>query len=271
MVAYCGLVDAGLIGVSGGRSTNQSILYELDPTNGSIMRTIGNTGLAHLTGIAFHPTTGVLYGHQTVIGSDSGFLYTIDTNTATPTLIGATHLSASDLTFSPSGELYGWMVFYEQNFPAFTDIHELVRFNLNTGVATQVGLSQNFFPTRVGLSFDRTGQLYLKSAGEIFTLNPTNGVPTVQATLSQQTHNVLAFDEANRALSITRSYNGNSFVSAVLQQINVNTGTVTTLGGNIGVEITAIAFTTSSVPEPSSWVVAVVGLLTLGTYKYLRS
>jgi hypothetical protein len=244
---HYGRADCG----DGGSGVN-SVLYELDPGTGSVIRQIGSTGLTHITGLAFQPGTGVLFAHQNQQGTDIGKLYTINLSTPTPTasLIGVTHLSTPDITFASDGSLYGWAIFYEQNYPGLSAINQLVRFDLSNGQPTQIGVSANFFPSQVGFSFDRTGTLYLKSAAEIYTINPTTATRSLVTNLSAVTNNVLAFDASNQAYSITRVNPTESY----LQRLNLSTGQVTTVGGNLGLPITALAFTpeTAAVPEPQS-------------------
>ena len=75
----------GADGAGGNAATN---LYTLDPATGGIVTTVGPIGFA-VTGLAVHPTTGILYG---TTGNRSpaspGFLITINTTTGAGTPVG---------------------------------------------------------------------------------------------------------------------------------------------------------------------------------------
>jgi hypothetical protein len=60
-------VAVGTLFAVDGSNCNPSTLYTLDPSDGSVASTIGPievgmTQLSHVTGIAIHPSTGVMYG-----------------------------------------------------------------------------------------------------------------------------------------------------------------------------------------------------------------
>ncbi len=125
-------IEAGLIGITGGDGV-ESILYEIDPNTGAVIRQIGSTQLSNIGGMAIHPITGDIYLHQNVLPSDAGFLYRLDFNTLSTTLLGPTHLSADDLTFDAFGNLYGWMVFHDGLYFNNAIIDELVTFDRSRG------------------------------------------------------------------------------------------------------------------------------------------
>lgn len=116
-----------------GAGGNPSNLYILNPATGAVVSTVGPIGFA-VTGLAVHPTTGVLYG---TTGNNSpaspGSLITIDTTTGAGTLVGdlvPANEAAADITFGADGTLYGWL-------EAGTD--DLITIDLVTGAATVVG------------------------------------------------------------------------------------------------------------------------------------
>jgi hypothetical protein len=116
-----------------GAGGNPSNLYILNPATGAVVSTVGPIGFA-VTGLAVHPTTGVLYGTTANRSPVSpGFLISINTTTGAGTPIGdlvpATE-TAADITFGADGTLYGWL-------EAGTD--DLITINLMTGAATVVG------------------------------------------------------------------------------------------------------------------------------------
>lgn len=71
---------------------------------------VGDMGQS-VTGIDFHPTTGVLYGTTTPNSPWPSSLITINPSTAATALIGPHGLdeAISDLTFAPDGRLFGWL------------------------------------------------------------------------------------------------------------------------------------------------------------------
>ena len=95
-----------------------SRLLAIDPTSGA-RADIGfiRDGAEDLsiTDLALHPTTGVLYGISTFLGSSCfGCLYTIDRATAAATLVGEVPLGQGmpgGLAFAPDGTLYLTTVF----------------------------------------------------------------------------------------------------------------------------------------------------------------
>lgn len=80
-------------------------LYAWTNLNGTPTFTeIGETGLSQFIGLAVNPVNGLLYGYD----SSTEALYTIDTATGTPTLVGASGLSIAaigGMDFAPDGTL----------------------------------------------------------------------------------------------------------------------------------------------------------------------
>src|SRR5215208_1694056 len=100
-------------------------LYIIDPANGAVVQTIGPIGFA-VTGLAFHPGTGVLYG-TTGAENDPPALITINTSTGAGTLVGNNTVGPiADITFRSDGTLFGWT----------EGSDDLVTVNTATGVET---------------------------------------------------------------------------------------------------------------------------------------
>lgn len=74
-------------------------LIEIDPTDGSVVQTFGQTGLMPLGGLAFSRDQ-ILYASQTV-AVDEGELWSIDQGTAAPTSEMSTVYPVQDLTVTP--------------------------------------------------------------------------------------------------------------------------------------------------------------------------
>ena len=159
-----------LYGASG--SNNRSGLYVVDPNTaaGTFIDAIRTPDFQSLlvTGIAFNPLSGILYGTTT-----DGRLVTIDPGTAVATVIGSLGKSLRDISFRSDGTLFG----FEANDP-----FSLATINLNTGAATTVGNSGLASTVGGGLAFSPNDTLYLSAtghAGTLDTLNPATGARTI--------------------------------------------------------------------------------------------
>lgn len=266
-----------LVGLTGGENVD-SVFYEIDPLSGQVLRQLGATGLTGLSSFAVHPTTGMIYAHQNSLWSDTGQLHRIDPRNFASTVVGTTHVSVDDLVFTADGTLLGWMAFHDGTVIANQTIYELVSLDLATGAPTIIG-SSDLLTYENGLALSPDGQLYLKgingNAGaggneqwsEVYLIDPT----TANSTLVNRLHDaasgpgfdiyprdVLAFDDAGVAFTVTRNYDTSNpfnhvFQSSFLQTIDLTTGAVTTIGGDLGLEFTALAFNSSitAVPEPT--------------------
>ena len=266
--------EAAMVAISGVGSQT-SVLYEVEPTTGNVLRVIGDTGLTDIKAIAFHPINGLLFAHRNRPALDSGSLYTLDISNAAPTYIGDTHMSASSITFDDQGTLFGWLEFHDGTHSI--ELDSLVTIDQFADASMQVGVTARG-PSPVntnqsGLSFDNNGVLHLKSGnldasgagpsgpGQLYTLDPQTGAATIGAQLDPAPQNVLAFDHNNLAYTISRTGTTPSNkrgTGSILQTIDMTTGRLS--AGNAirlnGVDIpgiTSVAFTpASSIPEPSS-------------------
>jgi hypothetical protein len=135
---------------------SSSMLSTLDPETGRVHRRIGPTGVGVVTGLALHPSTGVLYG---VTGGRSGRrLVTIDRQTGAGTIIGNLNTTVTDIAFRSDGTLFG-----------VTNGTSIVSINLTTGNTTVVAITG----LRGGIAFSATGRLYVTDGVSAFrTLDP---------------------------------------------------------------------------------------------------
>lgn len=162
-------------------------LYTINPTTGIPSQIIGEIGF-EVGGIAFDPTTGLLYGSTT---NDDDFrrnaLILIDQETGVGTYIGGIlsdcDNAIQDLTFTNDGTLYGWT----RNCG---DGNQLVRINKATGLGTIVGPAGGL----PGVSGEGNGlavdpddnTMWLtpdRDNGDYFTIDPATGAETNQGTL----------------------------------------------------------------------------------------
>ncbi|MEO5701668.1 MAG: IPTL-CTERM sorting domain-containing protein [Casimicrobiaceae bacterium] len=261
-----------LYGATGAGGSAAATLYVLDPATGGVVSTIGPIGFP-VTGLAVHPTTGVLYGTTGIeIGTPS--LIRINTTTGAGTLIGANSCGPiADISFRTDGTLFGW---------SQCNQGDLVTINLSTGVEAVVGLSGISPKTQgSGLAFSPGGTLFFtgsSSNGALRTINPATGAPTTVATLNGapavQPINALAFSAGGVLYGSLRGFPAGSLIT-----IDTSTGLVTNIGTTVG-GLDALAFGPSAAPPPtlvpaniptlSEWAMIVLSLLIVGSVLLLR-
>jgi hypothetical protein len=215
-----------------------------------------------ITGLAFNPTTGVLYAVSAGNGAtDPRSLFTIDPATGAATLIGASGgLQASDLSFNAAGVLFAW----RQN------LNLLATVNLATGVPTSLGASGIAGTTGGGLALNGAGTAFLSAttaSGTLDTVNTATGTgttgPAITGAVFPQSMNAMAFSGAT--LFAVNS-NTAGVASTHLVTINTATGAVTDIGA-LPNDTDAIAFGPAlasgafSVPALSTWALILTALL----------
>jgi len=219
-------------------------LWILNPANGSAIQDVGplNDSLGHnyaVTGLAFDPLTGVLYGST---GGKSGTdLLTIDPSTALVTVVGSYSVpngtTMSDLSFDSAGNLYGI---------SSTGGANLYSINIATGQATEVGPSGVSFTSGGGLAISPGGVFYgTPTSSQFGTYDSTSGVYSNIANPTRPggsgtSYAALAFDG-------NTLYGMDLAPTTHLVTIDPTTGAVTDLGASVS-SIDGIAF--SPVPEP---------------------
>lgn len=217
-----------------GAGGNPSNLYILSPTTGAIVSTIGPIGFA-VTGLAVHPTTGVLYGATASRSPVApGNLITINKTTGQGTVVGPFDIfgsSMADLTFTGDGTLYGWLA------PGDDDLHTI---DLTTGQATVVGDS-GLSTFGSGLAANAANTIFFAGSGdsgELRTIDRTTGLPTTVATLTEphQGRSVSAltfcFADVLFGVTLSRQFSLEPFLASLIT-INTSTGDVTVLGNTV--------------------------------------
>jgi hypothetical protein len=254
-----------LYGADGAGGNPAANLYILDPATGSVVSTIGPIGFP-VTGLAFHPITGVLYGTTGAeIGTPS--LITINPSTGAGTLVGANTCGPiADITFRSDGTLFGWSECDD----------DLVTINLANGVETVVADS-GFGTAGSGIAFSPGGTLFFtgnNSNGLLRTINPATGqeVDAVQMTGGPAPNrvNALAFNGAGTLYGSVKGTPGS------LVTINTATGVVTTVGPTVA-DLDAIVFAPAvvvrqapNVPTLSQWAVIALALLVVASVLWAR-
>jgi hypothetical protein len=248
--------DAGIIfGATAAGAAGH--LYTLQP-NGAMATDIGATNDAGgtnypITGLAFHPTSGLLYGSTGNNPSTTAArLVTIDPATALVTVIGAFDAgptntegvgsTMTDLAFDASGNLYG---------VGSIGGPQLYSINPLTGKATVIGGTGLTSTSGGALAIDSAGAAYGSPTGTRFgTYNTTTGAFTLIANPVEPTGGgawgAFDFDETGALYGL--NVGAGSPPPTALATFNKTTGAVTNLGSSIA-SLDAIAIL---VPEPGS-------------------
>ena len=216
-----------------------SALYTLDPTTGAATLVgpvmIGGTQARHITGLAVHPSTGVMYAVMNGVDtacSDEGdaTLLTIDPATGAATVVG-TQGSISgqfpDITFDPFGTLYAWNEF---------DGDSLWIIDTTTGTGTRVDFG-DLSTFRTGLASDSKGHLYLKMTNELYRINQYTAKSFGFVDILEDLKNFLAFDQNDVMFSGDRNSQG-----FFLYTIDPTSGQATFIGSNTVPNMGAITF-----------------------------
>jgi hypothetical protein len=228
---------------SGGNANCQ--LYTLDPSNGSVLQTIGPIGFP-ITGLAFDPTTEVLYGSVSNNSPAAGNLVTIDPATGTGTLVGSFGVSGTtgtqtmaDLTFASDGTLYGW---------AEQSQKRLYTIDKTSGTATEVGPSGLTHTVGSGLAANSSNVLYFagdNANGKLRIIDRTTGAPTDVVTMSgapipDGRIPAMAFSPTDTLYAGDLEGGGGGGVSHLIT-ISTSTGVITDIGASVN-GLDAIAF-----------------------------
>lgn len=178
--AFFGRVDAastllGTIGPSVLPPIASSTLVKIDQSTGAAT-VIGNIGYA-VNGLAYDPTTGILYGSTTIADPNHNGLITIDLETGAGTPIGLEWLDAIvTIEFNSTGQLYGWN-------PGFSSPDAfLVLIDKSNGDLTPQSSAGIGETGATGLAFDLSGTLWLYVGNTFdppyftsYIVNPNNG------------------------------------------------------------------------------------------------
>jgi len=239
----CVRTEAALYAATASGSPGE--LYILDPATGAIVQDIGplndslNTNYP-ITGLAFNPLTGVLYGSSAANGAVPGHLVTINPATALVTEVGSFNLvsgTLADLAFDNAGNLYG----VSSKFGP-----QLFSVNISTGQATQIGSTGLTSTEGAGIAVSPDGIFFASPNHTRFgTYNPTTGAYTNIAApgLPTAPGAYAAFSFNGNVLYGLWSAPG-SPPPTHLVTFDTTTGAITDLGTSVSA-LDAIAFQTS--------------------------
>jgi hypothetical protein len=187
---------------------------------------LANAKAIGVTGMAFHPQTGVLYGITSELSPNSPHsLVTIDPLSASATVVGELNTIGSDLSFDTKGTLYVWMQSSSQ----------LGIVDTSTAQVTPIG-KPGPAGSPAGIAIDPQGTVYVTAKGASGTLDSVNlntgvlqtGPPLTGAPFSTQI-NSMSFSPSGLLLAVNS--NGGSPAITKLVTINTATGAVATIGG----------------------------------------
>jgi WD40 repeat protein len=232
--------EAGVLwGSSSGGSINPGSVYTINPNTGSATfvgstEVVGGRDVPEVSGIAFDPTTGTMYG---ITGSacSGAILITINPTTGVGTVVGPLvgpgfdgtltqrcEGGSDSLTFAADGTLYagGWN-------GGTTIGGKLMKIDKDTGQVLEL-LQTPDGAHLAGLAFDPSGTLWASRGGNIegsiHTVDPSTGAFTSTLVLSDlATVSDLAFFPDGTLFASLPSEN-------VLAMINVTTGIITRIG-----------------------------------------
>jgi hypothetical protein len=246
-LSFSAEAEAALYGATASGSPGE--LYVLDSTSGAVLQDVGplndslNTNYP-ITGLAFNPYTGVLYGSTATLAAVPGHLVTIDPASALVTDVGSFNLTIgtlSDLAFDPAGKLYG---IASKNGP------QLYSVDRSTGQATEIGSSGMVSTEGGGLAVSPTNVFFATPRSTLFgTYNSTTGAFTNIANPAKP-----AGGGAYAALAFDGSvlYGINSGPSSPppihLVTFDTTTGAVTDIGASVSA-LDAIAFQTGLIGD----------------------
>jgi hypothetical protein len=241
----CGAASAQTLYIATGSNGVNGQLFTVNPVTAAatlVGPILEGVNPISITGLAFHPTTGVLYAVSGGSPTDPRSLFTINTTTGAATRIGAAGvLQASDLSFNSAGVLFAW----RQN------LNVLATVNLATGVPTSLGASGIAGTTGGGLAINAGGTAFLSATtatGTLDTVNTATGAgttgPAITGAPFTNAMNSMAFNGAT--LFAVNSNNG-GVASTRLVQINTATGAVTNIGA-LPNDTDAIAFGPAAAP-----------------------
>jgi hypothetical protein len=251
-------------------------LYILNAANGAVVQDVGplnDVGGTNypITGLAFHPTTGVLYGSTgnnpaataarlVTINSATGLVTVIGSYNAGPINSSGTPATMTDLAFDAAGNLYG---------VGSIGGPQLYSINAITGQATVIGGTGLTSTTGGGLEFAASGLYGTPTASRFGAYNIVTGAYTDIANPAKPAggggYGALSTDP-DTGLLYGLNVGPGSPPPTHLVTINPVTGAVTDLGASLA-SLDAIAFQVP-IPEPSGMALLAIAAIALGTRRY---
>lgn len=233
---------------------SSSQLLTVNTTTGA-GTSVGTMGSGIVAGLAFDRNSGTLYGAN--VTTDE--LVIINTTTGAQSSVGALGIdTVGALAFDPNTNvLYG----------VDNATQNLLVINTTTGAASSVGAmgSSNV----AGLAFDPNSDTLYGTDIQLdvlVTINTSTAAASTVGSLGFEFVAGLTYDpDTNTLFGVDKS------VGSIVT-INTTTGAATTLGsyGATFEQFEALAFESQPVPEPSTFVLVALGLLSLGMARCRR-
>jgi hypothetical protein len=247
-------------------------LYIINQANGAVIQDIGPLNDASsvnypITGLAFSPVTGLLYGSTGNAGTVDAILVKINPATALVTVVGSFNAgpvntggspaTMADIAFDSAGNLYG---------VGSIGGPQLYSINIATGQATVVGSTGLTSTTGGGIAISPGGIFYgTPTASRFGTYNSGTGAYT---------------NIANPAKPAGGAYGALDFDGSVLYGLNVGSGspppthlvTIDPVGGvtDLGTSLNSLDAIAFQVPEPMSILLASLGLFVMMPFRGRR-
>ena len=237
-------------------------LYIINQVNGAMIQDIGPLNDSFsvnypITGLAFSPVTGLLYGSTGNAGAVDAMLVKINPAAAQVTVVGpfnagptnsgGTPATMADIAFDASGNLYG---------VGSIGGPDLYSINVVTGQATPIGPN--------GAATSTTGGGIAISPGGIFY-----GTPTSSRFGTYNSGTGAYTNIANPAKPAGGAYGALDFDGSVLYGLNVGSGspppthlvTINSVGGvtDLGTSLNSLDAIAFQVPEPATIALIFVG------------
>lgn len=267
------------------------LLYSFPVANASQTNLIGNIGFTP-AGIDFNPLTGALFGLE--INASGGRLYNIDLSTAVATPIGAGPFALSGTAGGGAYNLTGATAFGFDFNPKtvqtdnsirirlFGNDGANVRLNANTGVVSNGDGNLTNSPGFVGAAYTNNFPELASAMGattlydinaasdSLFTQIPPNtGTTNLVGTLNIDIGNASGFDIFTAADGTTNTAylvaDVTGAAGSELYTVNLGNGAATLApnGATIGSGLNIVDIAVQPIPEPSTYVLTVVGALTV--------
>lgn len=247
-------------------------LYILNSATGAMVQDVGPLNDANslnypVTGLAFDPTSGLLYGSTgnsqaatqarlVTINPATGLVTSIGSFNAGPTNTSGVPATMADIGFDSAGNLYG---------VGSIGGPQLYSISKSTGQATVIGSTGLTSTSGGGLAISPGGQFFGTPTSTRFgTYNSVTGAYSNIATPTRPVggaYAALDFEETGSVLYALDLGPGPALTTHLVT-INTANGAVTDLGASVAA-LDAIAF----IPEPSTLMLCLIGL---GAIAYRR-